>query len=78
MNYFRQNGKLFTAVRRIADYNVSLQGKTAVLMAGCNVPHLPHHSESGSASPRARTEQNDALEPLAVDFCQSGVEALKN
>jgi hypothetical protein len=62
----------------MADYNLSLQGKTAVLMAGRNVQDLPHHSDSGSASPRARTEQNDALEPLAVDFCQSGAEALKN
>jgi len=23
MNYFRQNGKLFTAIRRMVDYNLS-------------------------------------------------------
>jgi hypothetical protein len=26
MNYFRQNGKLFTAIRRMVDYNLSRFG----------------------------------------------------
>jgi len=86
MNYFRQNGKLFTAIRRMTDYNLSRLGRSSVATAtritvrywrrrGVPLGRRSMPASDGSHRSSGTTNESDAPE---CDRRRYGCNALKS